>query len=225
MRIVLLCALLLQALPTFSFDFSQNQLGWPGKRLDGVPCRGKGGGYGPFDYTDPKNQGETLNRVYRAHFTPQVEHLIHGQSGTILADLDYTLRAIPNQHQALYAVIRLSFLGRRDYRGMLSYSHTSPTPPECYLQRAIKYRPKDGQVKVLYGIYLYKRKRFKSAFRMFNAAIKLMPDSSEAYYNRGLTLVRLKRYDLAKDDATRAYDLGFPLDGLRNKLKKLGYWK
>jgi len=211
--------------PVFAQFMSQTQLGWPGKRLDGTNCRGNSGGVGPFDYTDPRNDEETLRKIYRAHFAPQVERLIHAQSSSLLADLDYTLRAIPNQHRALFSVIRLAFLRRRDYAGRLIYGTNAKTPPECYLQRAIKFRPNDGQVRVLFGIYLFRRKQYKMALAQLDTATKLLPTSAEAHYNRGLTLVKLKRFKLAQAEAKRAYDLGYPLHGLRNQLKKRGYWK
>jgi len=225
MRFTLFCLLGLLTAPAFAQGMSQAQLGWPGKRLDGVNCGGGSGGYGPYDAMDPRNRGHTLNIVYGAHFGHQVEHLIRGQTGSLLGDLDYTLRAIPNQHRALFALIRLAFLGRRGYDRKLLYSPDSLTPPECYLQRAVKFRPKDGQVRVLFGVYLFKRKRYKLALEQFDTAIKLMPESAEAHYNRGLTLAKLKRFKLAKADAKRAYALGYPLHGLRNQLKRRGYWE
>jgi len=36
--------------------------------------------------------------------------------------------------------------------------------------------------------------------------------------------VELKEYDLALKHALRAYELGYPLMGLKNKLKRLGVW-
>ncbi len=48
--------------------------------------------------------------------------------------------------------------------------------------------------------------------------------SSEIHYFLGLTLVDLKRYEEAVEHARKAYALGYPLQGLRKKLKAAGHW-
>lgn len=60
--------------------------------------------FGPFD--DRTARGYNLDVVGSYHFTPPVEALIRGASGTIGGDLDYTLRAFPNHHRALNATNR-----------------------------------------------------------------------------------------------------------------------
>ena len=60
--------------------------------------------FGPFDYRTER--GYNLDVVESYHFTPPVEALIRGSSGTIGGDLDYTLRAFPNHDRALNATIR-----------------------------------------------------------------------------------------------------------------------
>lgn len=67
--------------------------------------------FGPFDYRDPEARGEPLRLVESAHFTPSVESLVKGNSGTVAGDLDYTLRAFPNHHRALYSVAQYAFRG------------------------------------------------------------------------------------------------------------------
>jgi tetratricopeptide (TPR) repeat protein len=48
--------------------------------------------------------------------------------------------------------------------------------------------------------------------------------SSEINYNLGLLLVDMKDYDSAVERAKRAYELGYPLPGLKNKLVRLDKW-
>lgn len=48
--------------------------------------------------------------------------------------------------------------------------------------------------------------------------------SPEINYNLGLLLVDLKDYDGAVERAKRAYELGYPLPGLKNKLVRLRRW-
>jgi tetratricopeptide (TPR) repeat protein len=47
--------------------------------------------------------------------------------------------------------------------------------------------------------------------------------SAEIPYFLGLVLFDLKRYDEARENARRAYSLGYPLPGLANKLARAGY--
>jgi tetratricopeptide (TPR) repeat protein len=145
-----------------------------------------------------------------------VEQLNKGNSSVhIDGDLDYTLRAFPNHHKALVSLVRYYLQGERDY---------SVPPPECYLQRALKFRPQDGVVWMVYGVYLHRLGRYQTALDYYKKAVELMPQSSEAHYDLGLLYIDLKQYDQAIEHAHKAYALGFPLPGLRNQLKKAGRW-
>ena len=44
-------------------------------------------------------------------------------------------------------------------------------------------------------------------------------------YNIGLLLHDIKEYDKSLAHARKAYELGFELPGLRNKLKGSGHWR
>ena len=56
-------------------------------------------------------------------------------------------------------------------------------------------------------------------------ADKLMPGDANVAYNLGLIYVDLKDYENAREYAKRAYDGGFPLPGLRQKLVQAGQWR
>jgi tetratricopeptide (TPR) repeat protein len=47
--------------------------------------------------------------------------------------------------------------------------------------------------------------------------------SAELHYFLGLTLIDAKNYEKAQEHARRAYELGYPLPGLANKLAAVGY--
>jgi len=47
--------------------------------------------------------------------------------------------------------------------------------------------------------------------------------SAQIHYFLGLVLVDLKEYSAASDQARRAYELGYPLPGLRDRLARAGY--
>jgi len=194
------------------------QAPWVGNDLAGNPCDGGGQGYGPFDYTNPTHFNERLPVVERHHFTSKVSSLVEGESGGLLADIDYTVRAFPNHHRALYSIIRLS--GQQRGRRMLDQWRT---PPECYLQRAIHFAPEDHRSYILFGIFLHQQERYGRAEEMYQRALELQPGSPETHYNLGLTLLERGSYDQARQHAREAYERGYPLPGLRERLRAAGY--
>lgn len=173
-------------------------------------------GYGPFDYRTDKDR---LGIVESFHFTPPVENLQHGNTSYIGGDLDYTLRAFPNHHRALYSMMRLG------ERSKSSQPEGARYPVECYFDRAIRFRPNDAQVHALYGFYLIKGKRLEEARKQFQAAEKLDPDDPQVLYNIGLGYADLKDYDKALQYAHKAYKAGVPFSGLRERLQQVGRWR
>lgn len=173
--------------------------------------------YGPFDYTNSTHVAEKLPIVEQAHFTPEVEALTSGATGALMGDLDYTLRAFPNHHRALYAVARYAL--QSDSPGHIGYY-----PAECYFHRAVAFAPDDGMVHMIYGIFLHKQEKHSEALEEYRTAVELMPQSAEAHYNLGLLYADLRQYDDAKKHAEQAYALDYPLDGLKNKLLEVGAW-
>jgi tetratricopeptide (TPR) repeat protein len=189
-----------------------------GSDLQDIECGALENAYGPFDYTDAAERREKLPIVEQFHFNADVENLRRGQSSSIMGDLDYTLRAFPNHHRALNA------MGR--------YQLNNPTAAvapyrsaDCYFNRAIRFRPGDGTVRMIYGTYLFKRGEREAALKRYQEAVDLSPDSAEAHYNMGLLQVELKRFDAALVHAHKAYALGYPLQGLKNRLKRAGAWR
>lgn len=174
--------------------------------------------YGPFDYTNGMHRREKLPIVERFHFTPKVEGLIAGESDTIIGDLDYTLRAFPNHHRALYAMIRLQLkqparIGSRYYSA------------RCYLERAVTFKPNDPIPRLLYGIYLQRKDELEEARDHYEIALRLDPDSAEINYNAGLLYLKLGENEKALEAAHTAYANGHQLPGLRNQLKRRGLWE
>ncbi|MEN7343990.1 MAG: tetratricopeptide repeat protein [Pseudomonadota bacterium] len=174
--------------------------------------------YGPFDYTNGKHRKDNLPIVERFHFTARVENLAAGESGTIIGDLDYTLRAFPNHHRALYAMMR--------------WQIKNPEPPAtqyfpltCYFDRAIAFKPTDAVPHLLYGMYLQTKGELEPALEKYKASLALDSESAEANYNIGLLYFQLKDYSHALEHAHTAYANGHQLPGLRNKLKRSGHWQ
>ncbi len=218
-RVVLISAMLTVSLPALA-----QILGC------GDPLR-RDGGYGPFDYTDPVHYREKLPIVDQNHFTPNVENLRGGATEAgynnpkaVAGDLRYTLMAFPNHHRALASMIRLSF------------KENKPKPDgqrftvECWLDRAIRWRPEDGTVRMLYGNYLShaKIKRYDEAIAQYKKAEDALTNQKtmgNLYYNMGLLYFNKKDYEKARDFANKAYARGFPLSGLKEMLVRAGKWQ
>jgi tetratricopeptide (TPR) repeat protein len=175
-------------------------------------------GIGPFDYTDPA-QSKMLRNVNTNHFNHNVRTLRKGQTSDFISrDLDYALRRFPNHHRALDAMVRLAAKERKER------PDGAPENVECYLYRATVFAQEDAVAKTLYGIYLFKRGKRKDALEQFTSAKELRPDDRNIHYNLGVLYFDEKNYDKAKQHAKRAYELGFPLEGLKKKLQSVGAW-
>ena len=206
----------------------------------GNPYDSRGGGGGPHDYYNPAKK-EAISLVVNAHFSPYMEDMaIYGSSARvarrkeekaggrelIAGNLDYTLRAIPNNPRALYAMAMWQL--RMKNRSLDEYTKKRAAwkfkSSECYFQRAMMFKPQDGMVHMVYAIYLSKAGFSDKAVESYKQSIALMPNASEAHYNLGLLYVERGQYSLALEQAQKAYDLGYPLPGLRNELVRRGEW-
>jgi tetratricopeptide (TPR) repeat protein len=173
--------------------------------------------FGPFDYTDPRNWAEytKIPIVVSAHFTADVEALRRGVTGTVLGEIDYTLRAIPNHHRALNSVVRYEL-----EKGGIPPNYRSV---ECWFDRALQFKPDDGMVWLIYGNYQTRKSAFDDALESYNRAKGLMPDNAEVDYNLGLLYLKLGQYEKALEHANAAYSRGYPLEGLKRRLAEKGY--
>jgi tetratricopeptide (TPR) repeat protein len=168
--------------------------------------------YGPFDYRDLGIRREYLPRVEQHHFTLQVRTLEQGKSSTLIGDIDYTLRAFPNHPAALDTVARYAL------RGGKFLPDGIPTA-DCYFERAVSFAIDDPAVRVLYGNYLLKRGQKDAARAHYEHALEVAPESPDVNYNAGLFYLELGDLNRAKELAKVAYELGYPLPGLRNKIE------
>ncbi len=183
-----------------------------------IQCGPLQNAFGPFDYrVAPQNQKQL---VEGAHFTSNVERLVRGHTATEpTPDIDYTLRAFPNHPRALLALMEWGFRKKTDHpRG-------AKWPVWCYFDRAIRFQPDDPQVKMLYGVYLQRKGKLKEAAEQLLEAEKLAGENANLLYNIGLVYLDLGNSDKALEYAHRVYPMSFPLEGLRNRLKRVGKWK
>ncbi len=172
--------------------------------------------YGPWDY---RTDHDKLPIVLGAHFTPQVEALVAGNTATTPGpDIDYTLRAIPNNPRALIAMMRL---GEKEKTPQPRGSRYSI---ECWFDRAIRFRPDDVIVRMIYSTYLDKQGRIADANKELAIATSYAKDNAFTHYNIGLHYFDLKNYDQALVEAHKAMALGFPGTALRDRLQSVGKW-
>ena len=96
--------------------------------------------------------------------------------------------------------------------------------PLCYFQRAIWFAPDDANILVLEGIYHQRKRQDTAAEESWKRALLIDSTSVEAHYNLGLLYFRQGDYPSSLAHARIAYELGYPLPGLKKKLIKKGYW-
>lgn len=95
----------------------------------------------------------------------------------------------------------------------------------CWLDRAERFAPDDAMVKSLYGTFLLQKGDKTQGAKKLEEALELAGDNANIHYNLGLAYFDLKDYDKSLASAHKAYQMGFPLPGLRNKLEKAGHWR
>ena len=173
--------------------------------------------YGPYD---ARTDLDKLQLVLVPHFPPVVEALIRGDSQRFPgADIDYTLRAIPNYHRALLAMMRLGEREKTDKPRDVRYT------VECWFQRAVAFRPDDALVRMLYSTYLNSKSRVPEATSQLEIATGYAKDNAFTHYNIGLHYFDLKNYDRALFQAHKAIALGFQQAELKDQLQRVGKWR
>lgn len=180
-------------------------------------CGSLSNAFGPHDYR--KDRGEPLYLVESAHFTAAVEALIRGTTSKHPgADLDYTLRAFPNHHRALVAMLRLAEREKTARPRNMNYT------VDCYFDRAIRWQPTDLTVRMIYAEHLGKQQKTDLAKAQVAFAVAHADGNPFTHYNAGLVYFDLKMYDEALAQAHRAMELGFPRTELQEKLRGAGKW-
>jgi len=191
---------------------------WVGTTLDGKSCKSGQVSFGPYDYLEREKNLAALEVVEESHFSTDVENLIGSETESPTNNIHYTLQAWPNHHRALNSALQYRLQNLRNWPlGIVP-------PAECYLQRAIKFSPKDPRPYMMYGVLLQKVKQFDKALNAYRAANRLLPNDVITQYNMGMTLVALKKYKEAAQLAQKVYSAGFPLPALKNKLIAAGHW-
>lgn len=198
-------------------------LGGSAYAVESEECGDLATGFGPFDYRTASQ--EQKNLVEGAHFTSEIENLkpyvnvARGMAAPIGGDIDYTLRVFPNHPRALLAMHKLALKEKKDPPEGARF------PVACYFERALRFKSDDGAVRLIHGIFLIKKKNTKAAAAELDRARELIGDEPNLNYNLGLAYFDVGNYERSLEHAKQAYSYGFPLPGLRDKLKKAGRWQ
>ena len=171
--------------------------------------------YGPYDYRTDKDK---LPLVEGAHFTPKVESLTHGQSTTLGGDIDYVLQRFPNHHRALVSVMRL--VERKQ-----AAEKELGRPPECYFERALRWRKDDVVARMLYAKFLADQGRKPEAISQLEIAAIYAKDFVLTHRNIGLLLLEMREFDRALVQAHKLLTLNDPDTRLRESLTRAGKWR
>lgn len=185
------------------------------------------GRHGPFDYNKASSGEKTLVEIphFDAHYQAyrlgknklqkKSDHIIE----TPAAGFSYTLWAFPNHHQALAAMEDLG----------IKYKSEKPPVAElrvhCYFQRAVKFVPDDSLVRSIYGYYYARRGKAPESKMQLAKAESTGDERMSVLVYMAFAYLELNEYDKALVAAKRAYELGYPLPGLRNRLEKAGKWR
>lgn len=170
--------------------------------------------YGPYDYRTDRHK---LGIVESYHFKPWTEAAIGREKG-IGGNLDYTLRAFPNHHRALLALTKFGEKVKSPQPAGLNYSI------DCYFDRALRFRPDDQIVRMIFASHLATRGRDTEAMQQLALATESAGDNAFSHYNIGLAYFDMKQYDKALVQAHKAIELGFPRTELKSRLEAAGRW-
>ncbi|MBS1157319.1 MAG: repeat-containing protein [Proteobacteria bacterium] len=189
------------------------------------------GNIGPWDYADPTSTMATgenpmgrIKRVENVHFNPQMQSLDLKKFSIerLTSEFNYTLRVFPNHPRALLALSKLEGIAG----GKLPQNSITPFTPkitaDCFFDRAIRFRPNDKAVRIVYGMHLQQRGKLKEALVEYELAKSLGENSASFNYNFGLLHADMKNWDKAYEYAVKAQNAGLMLPGLRGKLEKAG---
>lgn len=194
--------------------YAASQCGDPFKSL---------GGTNPSDYTNAADS-KHLKQVNDYHFDPFKDNSVYRY---FINNMDYTLRHFPNHYPALYLVSKRERTERERIEKQGKYfdepksSAGFPATAECYFERAVRFRPNDPTVHMLYGIHLHLLGKLDQALQEYKKSEQIYPNNSELQYNLGLLYFDRKEYNLARQHAQKAYTMGYPLRGLQEKLARV----
>lgn len=93
------------------------------------------------------------------------------------------------------------------------------------LKHIVRQQPDLADSYAVLGNYLYKDGKLDEARDVLQTGLSKVPKpTSEMHYFLGMILFKQGSFEGAREQAQQAYALGYPLPGLRNRLKATGHW-
>jgi hypothetical protein len=173
--------------------------------------------WGPRDYRTASPEEKATVEAF--HFTPIIEAGIRGINSTVAGELNFTLKALPNNHRALVTLTKIVLRAKHDKLQGFEW------PGECYFNRAIRFRPDDLVVRMLYAQFLGKLNRREEARRQLDAVVAAANGNGLTHYNAGLVALEIEDHAFAAEQARIALDLGFTRRELIEALERGGHWR
>lgn len=164
-------------------------------------------GVTPHDYYSRNYDPTLLDNVEKFHL-PKARRQMQSE-GTVqwaIADVEFVLAWFPNHPEALQLASQIAQM------------QGTPKAADKYYTRALQMYGDSGMTRLLYGLHLHRSGRLDKAIEAYHKAIELDPNNANAYYNLGLALLSQDKVAEAHEAAEHAYDLGYPLPGLRRLL-------
>jgi tetratricopeptide (TPR) repeat protein len=156
-----------------------------------------------------------IQDVKKNHLDPAIRAMSQGHyTRSVRGDIAFILNWHPNHLPALKALIDYDAAGGKQY---------DLRSTECYFQLARRFAPDDVNIPLYEGYYYWTMGKLDLAEQSYKTALVLDPEFAEAHYDLGLLYASKKDYATAVEHARVAYQLGYPLPGLRRKLASAGY--
>lgn len=172
-------------------------------------------GQSTFEYIHHYCAGLTMLSRARYESNPQ-------KKASILSDarseIDFTFQRIP-ETSLIYTTVLITY-------ARLEQEAKQFDAAKSYAERAISIDPHDPTAYIVLALQYRAQGDLESAKQVLdkgNAALE--EGSAEIHYNLGLILLELGETQDAVSHAERAYDLGYPLMGLKNKLIEKRLWR
>jgi tetratricopeptide (TPR) repeat protein len=138
---------------------------------------------------------------------------------TALSDLNYVAERIPHSSPV---IAKVNFSLAEAYNGL-----GDRTTALDLLKESVETNPENPASHIALGLFLRANKDLPGARNAFEHGIEAVGEdaSAELNYDLALVLLELKENERAAKFARKAYELGYPLPGLRNKLIRMGLWE
>ena len=127
--------------------------------------------------------------------------------------------SIPNHPGALDAYSRYEHRYRNSDIFRDNKQNLKPTnEAECFFRRATHIYPQHPETFRVWGLHYYRNGQYEKSVDGLMTAMSQGDNSADVHYYAGLSYLALGNDQEAIKHAKVAYDQGFPLQGLKNKL-------